>query len=380
MHTEHHTVTVIKYAKRNLNADIMTENITGLLNSVNTLALKNQGWSWITTDIDTSGSIYQAVSDDPKYKYVYVAYLACNYEGDATPSKNAIYALANEINTRAKNPAYGAWNGVGELDGSPFTPPTDKDIEGDPTAQVGYEDVEIPEDWAEHFAHLYGLNSHVSRIRKSIEIGLMSGWTKRQHSVLIGPPGCGKSDICESFRRALGENAVFKFDATSTTAAGAIQTLKNLPILPRIILLEEIEKAPEAAMLFLLGILDMRGEIRKVTARDDVQRNVKCVAIATVNDETVFEKMQAGALASRFMNKIYFKRPSRDTLIRILTREVTSINGNQAWVMPTIEYCEREGIYDPRVVINHCLVGGDDWLNGTYEKMLYDTDRDRTEE
>ena len=136
----------------------------------------------------------------------------------------------------------------------------------------------------------------------------------------------------------------------------------------------EIEKADEKTMSFLLGVLDLRSEIRKTTARQTIQRDTKLFAIATVNDVALFHKLQAGALSSRFTNTIFFKRPSRETLALILTREVSKVQGDPAWINPALDYCDEKGITDPREVIAICLCGQDMLVTGDYQKMLAETD------
>jgi MoxR-like ATPase len=167
-----------------------------------------------------------------------------------------------------------------------------------------------------------------------------------------------------------------EYDATATTAAGAIKDLAEREILPRVLVVEEIEKADEKALAFLLALCDLRGEIRKTTARATIQRDTKVFVIATVNNVDLFEKVLAGALASRFANKIYFKRPSRDTLAMILDREVAKVDGDEAWIKPTLDYCDDRDITDPRQVIALTLTGADMWLSGEYQTMLADTSQE----
>ena len=285
-YTESHNVTLIKLAKRNLRPEVITEQFNGLLGSMNTKSLKVQGWTLHPTVVAPGDAWTQAISPDPAYKYSYALHVTVQYEkaDGSRPGRNDLPAIVRQLNTRASNPQYGVWE-VGAVDGETYKVDKDADFDGNATDQIGYTEIEIPENWSEHFAHLYGLDAHVRRIRKSIEAGQNSGWRNRFHSVLIGPPGCGKSDICKSLKGMLGEDAVFEFDGTSTTAAGAIKMLSEIEILPRIIIIEEIEKAPEVSMQFLLGVLDLRGEIRKTTARKDIQRATKLLAIATVNNE-----------------------------------------------------------------------------------------------
>src|SRR5262249_2584881 len=204
---------------------------------------------------------------------------------------------------------------------------------------------------------------------------IQSDFANRFHCALVGPPGCGKSDICRTIRKTLGEDAVWELDATATTAAGIQKELAEAEILPRIIVVEEIEKAPESALQPLLALCDQRGEIRKVTARTHIVRDTRVLIIATINDYDLFRKLQAGALASRFSNVVWFKRPSREMRALILEREVTKVNGDSRWITPTLDHCEEHSINDPRQIISLCLCGQDLWLNGEYAEMLRSTAR-----
>jgi hypothetical protein len=170
---------------------------------------------------------------------------------------------------------------------------------------------------------------------------------------------------------ALPAGSVMLFDATATTGAGAIAALVERDILPRIIIVEEIEKADPKALDFLLSVLDLRGEIRKTTARGAIERDTKCWCICTVNDRELFLSLRSGALADRFTEKVKFQRPSRDTLERILVREVSKVGGNMDWIAPTLDYCEQENINSPRQVISICMTGRDMLLGtGEYQKIL----------
>jgi MoxR-like ATPase len=264
---------------------------------------------------------------------------------------------------------------LAEVDGKPYAPPSDADtvtlkMEAD---QIGYSDCDIPADWDSHFEHLYGLDSHISRVKSALTAGIASSWRNRFNTVLVGPPGCGKSDIALSMKSALGENAVMSFDATATTAAGLIKTLNDLEIMPRVIIFEEIEKASADALVPLLGIADQRGEINKTTARGEVQKSVKALCVATVNDYDLFQRLQAGALASRFSNKVFFSRPPREISMRILRREIAKVDGDQEWAEPALDYCESHGVSDVREMISICLCGADGLLDGSYQKMMDET-------
>lgn len=370
MNTQTWQVTMNKNAKRTLQADVVEDNLTALVESVNNKSLKIQGYV-ITERYENERRWVQETGTETKFRYRMFLEIQFTHATDR-PSKQILSQILRTLDTRGKNPGYGRWE-LSEVDGEAYEVADDENVSGNANELVGYTEVKIPADWGAHFEHLYGLESHIERVRLALDAGITSYYRNRFHCALIGPPGCGKSDICETLIEMLGEDAVMRFDGTSTTAAGAIKELSETEILPRIVVIEEIEKAPEASMQFLLGILDMRAEIRKVTARKNIQRDTKLIAIATVNDLALFRKLQSGALASRFMNQIHFKRPSRETLALILTREVRKIDGDPAWIGPTLDFCDEHSIDDPRNVIAICLCGRDALLDGSYQKMLLET-------
>jgi hypothetical protein len=228
-----------------------------------------------------------------------------------------------------------------------------------------------------HFDHLFGLENHIKRTLSALKLAQQTGLQKRIHTVYIGLPGVGKTDLTLAIANMLGKEnqAYLKYDATSTTQAGAISDLLNSSFIPPVLLLEEAEKTQESASRWLLGLLDKRGEVRQNNFRvGNRLRNVKMVCIATVNDEIAFRGTMAGALASRFANKIYFGRPSRAVMFKILEREVKSISGDLAWIEPTLKFCmDRLHWDDPREIIPICLMGQEDLLSGKYQDAVLAT-------
>lgn len=369
---ETHHIELTKNAIRSLRERVIQKDTMGLIASVTNRTLTVKGWTieeMLVGDGGTSWTVADAMSTE--YKMTYSIHLAVSYTrtDDKQPDCEDFKAILHNIYTRAGQPAFGRWV-LTWVDEQPYIPIPDAEVK---EGEIGYAEADIPEDWSTHFDHLYGLEAHIERIRKALQAGIDSDWSNRFHCALMGPPACGKSDIAGSVRRALGNEAVWVLDGTATTSAGAIQELAEKEILPRVIVIEEIEKADEKTMAFLLGILDLRGEIRKVTARNNIQRETKCFAIVTVNDVDKFDALQAGALSSRFTNRIHFNRPSRDTVIRILAREVAKVNGRVEWIAPAVDYCLEHGIDDPRRIIAFCLCGGDDLLDGSYQKMVDET-------
>jgi len=377
---ETHDVILVKPADRALRETVISKNATALITSTSNKSLRARGWDvefngWdVGPNDEDNRAVYNADVTEARDLYVMRIFVTYNYHEDA--KRGDLAGIVRKLAAKSQTPAYGSWT-VTLLDDKPYTMPGDDEIAVDNADDlVGYMDVSIPTDWDSYFSHLYGLDPHIRRVRRAIEAGINSGWRKRLNVVLVGEPGCGKSDIAESVMRALGEDACWRMDATATTAAGTIKELSEMEILPRIAILEEAEKANEKVTEPFLGILDQRGEVNKTTARGKIQRDARLLVISTVNDYEKFQRMNAGALESRHTVKIFFSRPSRDTLALILTREIHDVDGDTAWIEPTLDYCEDHGITDPREVISHCLAGAGDWLNGQYVADLDATRRD----
>lgn len=236
-----------------------------------------------------------------------------------------------------------------------------------------YADVEIPSEWRENFNNIYEREDQIEIVLASIAAGIRSGWEDRFHTLLVGPPAGGKTEILRCVKRMLGTDAVLEYDATATTQAGAIKDLDSRLELPRVMLIEEIEKVDEQSLRWLLGVLDHRAEIRKTTYRQVIQRSTKLLCLATVNDYKLFTKMMYGALASRFPNHVSCPRPSWKTIRRILNREVSRVKGSTKWINPTMTFVKKYKIRDPRKCVSICLCGGDDLLTGKYQMKLHRT-------
>lgn len=225
-----------------------------------------------------------------------------------------------------------------------------------------------------YFDHIYNRDDQIKILHSAVVAANESDFTNRFHSVLYGPPACGKSDILISLGNMLGkENEAFmKLDATSTTEAGAQKILLEASYIPPVLIVEEIEKTDEKSLRWLLGILDQRAEIRKTNFHiGHKARHVKMLCLATVNDIQLFKSVMSGALHSRFAHEIYCPRPDRKIMQKILEREIKKTNGKDEWIEPALQFCmDDQGWDDPRKIVPICLCGGDSLLDGSYQKSV----------
>lgn len=248
-----------------------------------------------------------------------------------------------------------------------------------------WEDLEIPAELlgrdsdrhlGQHpaWSHLYGVGAQIRTILSNIKRARDTGGASRNHGVLYGHAGCGKTTTLLALEQMFGPGAVLRLDATSTTRAGIEKLFfSDLTDIPPLVFMEEAEKADPEALKVWLGALDDRGEIRKVNFRVNQLREVKVLFLCTVNNKTLFDKMmgsdgsEAGALSSRCVSQVYFPRPSETTLRLILQKEVAQNGGDPAWITPAILLAQEMGITDPRIVRSY-LAGGERLLDGSYQE------------
>ena len=192
---------------------------------------------------------------------------------------------------------------------------------------------------------------------------------------------CGKTETMLTFARLLGEEnkAWLWFDATGTTRAGAIEMLMKAETVPPVLFVEEIEKTQESSLRWLLGVMDERGEVRRTNYRVGNQvKAIKLCVVATCNNEKLLKEMDAGALYSRFANRVYCPEPTREVLRKILIREVSEMGGlddqRYGWVEAALEFgYDRLNVRDPRELINMVLCGRDRLLDGSYQQDFEET-------
>lgn len=300
--------------------------------------------------------------------YTYVAAFKLNWIGRGKGSDAQLEKLIHVITKAGNAPG---WKVQGEQE-----KPHAESALVEVTAESKYSEVELKE-IGDHFAHIYNREAQVRLLYSALRAAVESGFENRFHAVLYGPPASGKTEILNAFAKILGEDAVLRFDCTSTTKAGAEKVLLEAETLPPILLAEEIEKTSEDSLRYMLGLLDHRAEVRKTNYRIGMrQRTIKMLCLATVNDIDLFKSLMDGALFSRFSHKIYCPRPDREVLHRILLREILKPGkdgkpiGKAEWIDPALDYAETEGTDDPRRIVTICLSGGDDLLTGKYQKDL----------
>ena len=235
-------------------------------------------------------------------------------------------------------------------------------------------------DDSEYFKGIFGRNAQLRTILSSVKSFLESDGLRRNHLILYGSPGCAKTQILNAIGKLLGQDAVVRLDGTSTTPAGIykvyFQEFDNISE-PPFVILEEAEKTSEDSLRVWLGVLDDRGELRKINAREMRSREVKVLCLATVNDKDEFDRLMGGtlkrpgALSSRFVHQLVCPRPTRNVLKMILTRDINSYGGKQEWIEPALNLASQIGTDDPRKVLGF-LDGGDRLLSGEYQQDLFD--------
>jgi Holliday junction DNA helicase RuvB len=99
--------------------------------------------------------------------------------------------------------------------------------------------------------------------------------------LLVGPPGCGKSEFLKQIAAAYPEQSLF-IDGTYGSKAGIFDKLKNVK--PRFVLLDEIGKLGNQDQESLLNLMES-GRLTKTTRSENYDIELKCWIFATANDK-----------------------------------------------------------------------------------------------
>lgn len=376
-----HIVTLEKQAGRQLDERKSAIHIDAIAQASMTTERVKRGWSVFYPNASDRPRFVVAGNGSKGYTYSVDLVVKCVPNRRRSTIGQEFDNIVSSLDTKAQLPAF-RWR-VAAVDDVPYVPAAQSEIQVNPDEEVGYAPFELPPFavWKAKFdGVLYGMEDYIEIIYRALELAVQSNWKDRVNIALIGPPACGKSHLCKIIKSILGEEVVLEYDGTSTTMAGAQKELAEREEMPRVMIIEEIEKAPESSLPWMLSVLDLRGEIRKTTARGSIDKNVKMIGICTVNDEAKFKSVNSGALASRFALPLYFERATRDVLWSILDREVRGIAGDEAWIEPAIDFAEALNnkdqdvlTVDPRRLIAICLTGREKLLTGDFQRMYVRT-------
>lgn len=377
-----------KHSKYRLNEDSAIQAAQQLMDVVN-----RSGSRWTLKLIGEGDSTQwmRRISQDstgPSDYAIFFRLSGPNSKNADTERDNHISALASKGASFKGEP----WK-VNRVNGSAWVPPTvEEKLERkarESADMVSYADAQLPTDMKPYFKEMYGVDAQIRLLVSRIKTAIDSDFSQRFHAILMGPPGCGKSQMLSCFKEALialDPNSVLSFDGTAITSQGITKELNKLDVMPRFIFVEEIEKAPNEAVAVFLGLMDDHGQLRKTTYRENIEKDCRVVVFATANNEEKLNTMQSGALASRFVSPVKFRRPTDEMLRQILIRDLDKMGISKPadtvekwakcnpvqnkWIVATLEWCHKVDNLDPRYVRSVCLNGRDELLTGQYQSDL----------
>lgn len=110
--------------------------------------------------------------------------------------------------------------------------------------------------------------------------------------LLVGPPGCGKSEFLKQIAAAFPEESLF-IDGTYGSKAGIFDKLKNTK--PKYVMLDEIDKLDSKDQEALYNLMES-GRLTKTTKSESFDIQLKCWIFATANEKQEI----LGPLVDRF--------------------------------------------------------------------------------
>lgn len=225
------------------------------------------------------------------------------------------------------------------------------------------------------FRDLYGKDAQIDLIMSALRTYNDTMGQDRLHTLLVGDPSGGKSEITKRIIHMVGQENVLAFDGHSATVAGISNEILEYPgNLPPLLVIQEIEKS-KADLSWLLGVLDTAAELVKVTARDGIRRRrVPFLCLATCNSLEKLESMHSKSIADRFIQKVFVKPMDEKTLFEMMKQEVRKIpDFSYSWIPEAIRLGKKRGDMSVRAIKGILLSGRERLLDGSYEKILAET-------
>lgn len=223
------------------------------------------------------------------------------------------------------------------------------------------------------FDDLYGKSDALTIIMSALKTYNDTDGAVRIHSLIIGSPSSGKTELLNRIELMVGKDQVFRTNSESMSKAGAENSILNFPgPLPPILIIEELEKTDPDNLRWLLSAIDTRQEIIKITAKEGVERrSVPFICIGTCNNLEKLQKMHSGSIASRFSNKVFVKDMDDSTLCKILIDNLHKIpNHDIRWAQAAIDLARELGEVSVRKCLAIMFCGREKLLTGEYAKIL----------
>jgi MoxR-like ATPase len=142
----------------------------------------------------------------------------------------------------------------------------------------------------ERYGNIFDEIIGYSDIKKEFAKAL--GSSSRVSILLVGPPGCGKSEFLKQIAKSFPDRSLF-IDGTYGSKAGIFERIKNTR--PSYVLLDEIDKLGPSDQEGLLNLMES-GRLTKTTKSENYDIELKSWVLATANNKDHI----LGTLSDRF--------------------------------------------------------------------------------
>jgi hypothetical protein len=228
----------------------------------------------------------------------------------------------------------------------------------------------------ETFFDVYEREAHLRILNDAVQTYYVTSGEIRAHTILYGLPGGCKSSLLERLKKVYDDSLerVKIMDASTMTKAGLEKMLLEKAqdgLLPEILVFEEIEKVDNKDNLKCLGSVMASGYLQRTNARiGNVQVPVKCLVLATCNDEQTLKNFMQGYIWDRFTNQLECTLPGREVMKQILLDKIKLIpHGNPIWADKALELAAQMGVVSPRKMIGY-LAGRRRLETGEYQRDI----------